>query len=259
MLPRLSLFEIEDLPSCPAWLRNAMTGYLQTILTKTRPYAVVAEPLAALLRESGERRVVDLASGAGGPWPGLADDLRRLGVDVALTCTHLYPNADAGRGLPFHPAPVSALDVPPELPGARTMFTALHHFDPQQVRGILASAQEAGVPFAAFEATHRSLRGLAISFVVPILVLFLMPSVRPRRPLALLLTYLPPLLPLAIFWDGLVSMFRTYKARELEAMAAGLRRPGYEWEVRELPVRGIPIPVTALFGRPAAESTKTES
>jgi hypothetical protein len=254
MLPRLTLFEIEDLPSCPAWLRNAMTGYLQTILTKARPYAMAAEPLAVLLKETGERRVVDLASGAGGPWPTLAADLRRLGVEIELTCTDLYPNADAGRGLPFHPAPVSALAVPPELPGARTMFTALHHFSPEHVRGILASAQEAGVPFASFEASHRSFRGLLVSLFVPIGVLLLMPFVRPRRPLALLLTYLPPLVPLAIFWDGLVSMLRTYKVRELEAIAATIRRPGYAWEAREIPVRGVPIPVTALLGRPVTEA-----
>lgn len=236
-----------------------MTGYLQTILTKTKPYAVAAEPLAALLKASGERRVVDLASGAGGPWPGLADDLRRLGVEVELTCSDLHPNADAARTLPFHPNPVSALAVPPELPGARTMFTSLHHFSPEEVRAILASAQEAGVPFAAFEASHRSLRGLLVSLFVPLGVLLLMPLVRPRRPLALLLTYLPPVVPLAIFWDGLVSMFRTYGVEELEAITGAVRRPGYAWKVREIPVRGVPIPVTAILGRPVAPGANAPS
>jgi hypothetical protein len=252
MLPRLTLFEIEDLPSCPAWLRNAMTGYLQKIITVAKPYAVAAEPLAALLRESGERRIVDLASGAGGPWPGLADELHGLGVEVEVTCTDLYPNVDAGPRLHFHPAPVSALAVPVALGGVRTMFSALHHFAPAEVRAIFASAQEAGVPFASFEGSHRSWRGLLVSLFVPLTVLALMPFVRPRRALALLFTYLPPLVPLAVFWDGMVSMFRTYRVQELEAIAADLRRPGYEWRVEEIPVRGMPIPVTAVVGRPVA-------
>jgi len=250
MLPRLRLFEIEDLPGCPVWLRNAMTGYLQTVIALARPYAVAAEPLAELLRSSGERRIVDLASGGGGPWPGLADELRARGLEIELTCTDLYPNADAASRLPFHPQPVSALAVPAELGGARTMFSALHHFAPEEVRAILAAAQEAEVPFASFEATHRSLRGLLASLVFPLTVLFVMPFVRPRRPLALLLTYLPPIVPLAVFWDGLVSMLRTYRVRELEAIAAEIRRPGYEWRVEEIPVQGAPIPVTAVLGRP---------
>jgi len=227
-----------------------MTGYLQTVISKARPYAVAAEPLAELLREAGERRVVDLASGGGGPWPGLADELRARGVEVEVTCTDLYPNADAASRLRFHPAPVSALAVPAELVGVRTLFSALHHFAPRDVRSILASAQKARAPFASFEATHRSLRGVLVSLFIPLTVLVLMPFVRPRRALALLFTYLPPIVPLAVFWDGMVSTFRTYRVRELEAIVAELRRPDYEWRVEEIPVRGVPIPITAVLGRP---------
>ena len=65
---------------------------------------------------------------------------------------------------------------------------------------------------------------------------------------ALTLTYLPPLLPLAVWWDGLASTMRTYRAVELQRIVASLPPAPYEWEIVELP--GGPLPVLALMGRP---------
>lgn len=254
---RLDLPEIEDWEWCPAWVRDAMTGYLQTVIEMGRPYAVVAVQLAELLRESEATRVVDLASGGGGPWPSLREALRQEGADAEVLLTDFRPNleaADTLEGVPgvsYHRDPVSALAIPASLSGVRTMFTGLHHFDPEEVRSILRDAQEARVPFLAAEATHRSARGLLVTFLIPLLVLLLMPRVRPRRALPLVLTYLPPVLPLLIWWDGLASTLRTYRAEELRALVAEIRVPGYDWSVEEVSVPRGPIPITVLVGRPA--------
>ena len=130
------------------------------------------------------------------------------------------------------------------------MFSALHHFDATEVGAILADAQAAGVPFGAFEATNRSWRGLLATLVIPVAVLALMPVVRPRHWGALWLTYLPPLLPLAIWWDGVASTMRTYQAAELQHIVTSLPPAPYGWEVAEL--TGGPLPVLALIGRPRA-------
>jgi hypothetical protein len=82
-------------------------------------------------------------------------------------------------------------------------------------------------------------------------VLLLMPRVRPRRTLPLVLTYLPPVLPLLIWWDGLASTLRTYREEELRALISEIREPGYDWSVQEVSVPRGPIPVTVLVGRPA--------
>jgi hypothetical protein len=82
-------------------------------------------------------------------------------------------------------------------------------------------------------------------------VLLLMPRVRPRRLLPLVLTYLPPILPALIWWDGLASTLRTYTPGELKAMAAEVSVDGYDWKVQELKVPGAPIPVLCLLGGPA--------
>jgi hypothetical protein len=254
MLPRLDVPELADQPWWPAWARDGMTGYLHEIIARARPYSLVVPALAALLRESGARQVVDLCSGAGGPWPALRDELNGRGVAVDVTCTDLAPNVVAARRLAneervrYLLSPVSATAVPPNLTGARTMFSALHHFSRDDVRAMLFDAQSAGVPFAAFEATSRSWKGVAATAVIPVAVLALMPLVRPRDWRTLLLTYLPPVMPLAIWWDGLASTLRTARIGEIQSIIATLPVAPYVWSVDE--IGGGPVPILAVIGRP---------
>lgn len=194
-----------------------------------------------------------LASGGGGPWPHLTS---QLGEHVAVTLSDIAPSREARARLASEAAvdyidePVSALDPPESSHTVWTMFTGLHHFSPDEVRRILRTAQRRGVAFCAFEATSRSGRGIAVTFVIPFLVWLMMPRVRPRRFLTLLLTYLPPILPLLIWWDGLASTMRTYRVDELRSLADEIALEGYEWQVSELNVPGAPIPVLSLVGGP---------
>jgi hypothetical protein len=254
LTPRLLIPELADQPWWPRWARDAMTGYLHAIIQRARPYDLAVPRLSSLLRASGSRSLIDLCSGAGGPWPQLRDTLAAAGAPVDVICTDLEPNrAAAARlagapGLQYRATPVSALAVPCDLQGARTMFSALHHFDPADIRRILLDAQAAGVPFSAFEATSRSIRGVLATLVIPIAVLALMPTVRPRDWRALLCTYLIPVLPLAIWWDGLISTLRTCRVDELEAIVRTLPPAEYDWQVEE--IGGGPLPVLAVIGQP---------
>jgi hypothetical protein len=255
-MPRVNLPEVEDQPWCPAWLRDAMTGYLQVVIGLTRPYDVAIPAISELLDQTASDRIVDLASGAGGPWPQLLPALRESRPSLRVTLTDLNPHDQSRHGLGscdglrYLPESLSADDAPKELGGVRTMFTALHHLEPERVRSVLSAAQRDRVGFAAFEATHRSGRGLLVTIFIPLLVLALMPRVKPRRALPLILTYLPPLLPLLIWWDGFASTLRTYTAEELRALAAEIAEPGYSWQVTEVSVPGAPIPVLCMTGTP---------
>lgn len=255
-MSRIDLTELEDLPWFPDWLRDPMTGYLKVVIDLTRPYDVCAPVIARALRDAELRGILDLASGGGGPWPGLREAIGREGVDAAVTLSDMHPNRHAAErldgmpGVTYRRAPVSALDVSDDTRRMRTLFTGLHHFGPEAVRAILHDAQAARVPFLAAEATHRSVRGAFVSLFIPLLVLVLMPRVRPRKLVPLLLTYVVPVLPLLIWWDGLASTLRTYRSDELRAIARSIEEPGYVWEVSEVHVPGGPVPVTQILGRP---------
>ncbi len=257
-MKRREFHEIADLAGCPAWLRDAMTGYLQVMIETARPYEVAIPVVEKLCTDLGASSVLDLASGGGGPWATLGKELRERGLDLSIVLSDVAPSTDAlsrlsgVTGVEYLREPVSALDVPASDAGVWTMFTGLHHFSPDEVASIMRSAQERRVGFAAFEATERSLPGFLVVLFIPLFVLALMPFVRPRRVLPLLFTYLPPVLPLLIAWDGFASTLRTYTPAELEEIAGSVRVPDYEWTVSEFVVAKAPIPVLALVGRPTS-------
>jgi len=256
-IPRLHLFEVEDSPLLPSLLRDMMTEYLHWVMDIAGPYDPAAAHIAALLQASGSSRVVDLASGGAGPWPRLLPRVTAaLGAMPQVTLTDLHPNVRAFarveqetrgaiRGLTQS---VDATRVPPELAGVRTMFTGLHHLAPDQVRALMRDAAAQRQPLVAFELTERTPFGILMMVASLLLVLGSAPFIKPFRLERLVLTYLIPILPLFIVWDGVVSALRSYTLDELRDFAAEAAMAGYEWEVGERV--GAPMPVTFLVGRP---------
>jgi hypothetical protein len=80
------------------------------------------------------------------------------------------------------------------------------------------------------------------------------PILRPFSWRRLVFTYLVPLLPLAIWWDGVVSNLRAYSLRELDELTRELSGPGYAFETGELSAG--PVTITWLAGRPRDDSSE---
>jgi hypothetical protein len=146
--------------------------------------------------------------------------------------------------------PVSALAVPPSLPGFRTLFSSLHHFRPHEARAILRDACDAGVGIAAFEGTRRTLGTVLGAIAVPFLTWWVTPYVRPRTLARFVFTYVVPVIPLTAWWDGTISCLRSYSVDELRALAAGLGGDGYRWDAAEIRRPGALLTITYLVGEP---------
>ncbi|MCY1033452.1 hypothetical protein OV207_18510 [Corallococcus sp. BB11-1] len=251
LLPRLQLFEFLDQSWLPGPLRRGEVDYLRVVLDRVRPYDSMAQLLAELLRGTGTDRVVDLCSGTGGPWRTLLPALRARhpAAEVVLTDLHPTPAQELPPGAHYRDTPVDATRIPEDLTGVRTLFEGLHHFPPEQARALLADAAAKGVPFAAFELTQRSLPYILIQLllVVPLVWLFT-PLIRPVRWWRLVLTYLVPIIPLLILWDGVVSSLRTYAPADLERLTTGLDVDGYRWSSGVHRAQGMII--TYLIGQP---------
>jgi hypothetical protein len=245
---RLHLWEWGDQRWLPAplrrWLRES------TVEAGAGPYAAAAPLLAWWLARCGCASVVDLCSGTGGPWAGLVPALTRQGVRVDVLLTDLQPPPDARpcEGIRSHPSPVDARRVPGELLGCRTMFTALHHFRPGEVREILRGAATAGVPFAAFEWTQRTPARAAEMLLSPLAVW--RDALRAAEPGAArrFWTFVVPLVPALHGWDAVMSHLRSYTADELRALAADAGAPGYAWEAGTLGEPGAPGTLVYLLG-----------
>ena len=257
-MERLHLIEIEDQDWCPRTVRDAITDYLQFALAATKPYAALIPILATALQRAGTRNVLDLCSGAAGPWLWLHPVLAERGVSVSVCLTDKYPNMEAfGRSsrlthqaISYHPQPVDATRVPGELPGFRTMFTAFHHFRPEQACAVLADAVRKRQGIGIFEATQRRALALLLMLLVPLIVLVVTPFIRPFRWSRLLLTYLIPLVPMVTLFDGLVSCLRTYSVEELRDLTARLDTNDYHWDIGTVKSKMAAIPITYLIGVP---------
>lgn len=256
-MKRRQLVELEDLPWWPPVFRDAATDYLVTALRHARTYRGLVPRLAAALERVGATRVVDLCSGGGGPWADLLPALRAAGADVSLCLTDKYPNTHAlGRlaaavpGVRFEAGPVGATDVPPHLAGFRTMFTAFHHFGPSEARAILAAAVRDRQGIAVAEATSRTPAALALMLLVPLAVWVLTPAIRPFRWSRLFWTYLVPVVPFAVMFDGVVSCLRIYTPGEMLALAREAGGESYDWEAGVEDTAGSPVPIPYLVGTP---------
>jgi hypothetical protein len=260
---RVQFIELHEQPWFPSSLRADVTDALQFGFNLLRAYAPIAPLLQSMIDSTGNRTnapqsIVDMCSGGGGPWLDLARRLRcrdaggdSAGLQVWLT--DKYPNIEAFQSvassnhhITFYPEPVDAMKIPGALKGPRTMFTSFHHFSPEDARAILQNAVDAGESIGIFEVTKRA--PLTIGFIFAgILLLFLhTPRIRPFRWSRLLWTYLIPVIPLVLLFDGVVSCLRTYRPQELREIVEKLTSCQYQWEIGELATGKMPV--TYLIG-----------
>jgi hypothetical protein len=84
--------------------------------------------------------------------------------------------------------------------------------------------------------------------LLPFIALLIVPLIRPFRWERLLWTYLIPVIPFVLMFDGMVSCLRSYTPDELRAFADEL--PEYEWRVGWLWSPMSPLGVTYMVGWP---------
>ncbi len=256
-MKRRHWIEISDQPWCPQGIRNAVTDYCRFVTELSGIYNAAAPLLIDALEQTGGRLVLDLGSGAAGPWLRLQPLLRKMGMDVTVCLSDHNPDVAAferacrlsRHAIMYHAEPVDATQVPSGLPGFRTMFSAFHHLDPGQARATLADAVAQGEGIAVFEmGGQRSILMLLAVLPVPVRVLLAVPFIRPFRWSTLLWTYLVPLLPIVLLLDSITSVLRIYNTEELRDLTAGLDR--YRWSAGTVRGKPIPVPVVYLVGVP---------
>ncbi len=257
-LPRMQMFELEDLSWFPQTIRDLATDYLYFMETRFALHKPVVHLLRNFLQKSSAANVVDLCSGAGGPVRAVYEGLLSEGISIRFTLTDKYPNHSAFRYLSaLHPAGISyisdavdAIKTPGDLVGLRTMFNAFHHFAPAAARAVLECAVEARQPIGIFEIPERSPATIIPLFFTPLFVAIATPFIRPFRWRRLLWTYVLPLVPLTCLWDGLVSQCRAYTVSEMLELTRGLS--DYCWTAARVRIAGTSGHLTYLLGLPKA-------
>ena len=260
---RVHLFEIVDQKWCPASIRDGITDYLGWFERFWNMYQPIVPRLREVLRKIQPECIIDLCSGAGGPWLYFYKELNDLKeYTPTVWLTDLYPNCSAleassslssGRIL-FSAEPVSATNVPTHLRGFRTIFSAFHHFPPQIGKSILYDAVRNKQGIAIFEITQRHPLVILPMCFSPFLVFLSTPFVKPFRWLRLFWTYIIPVIPLAFMFDTVVSCLRTYSPQELLALTEEIAEGDtYYWDIGIKTINNPSVGITYLIGYPMSE------
>ena len=253
---RIHLFEFEDQKWFPTALRNYGTDFLQFLSNKTKLYKPIVPVIKKGLKETNTHTIIDLASGGGGGLLWLNTELRKEIPNLKIVLTDYFPNISAfeytvnkSDNFSFIKTSVDAKNVPNDLKGLRTQFLSLHHFKPHSALEILQNAVNSNSGIAVFEAQERSIQSITAMLFSPLSVLFTTPFIRPFKFGRIIFTYLIPIVPAFVLWDGLVSALRTYSLKEMQELVSQIEnKEQYNWEIDK--VTSGPGVVLYLLGTP---------
>lgn len=256
---RVQLFEFEDLSWFPDVIRTGGTDFLRYFLISSELYKPTIPLINQTLKDINETKIIDLCSGGGGYIEQVYDEINRIsGHKISITLTDKFPNIKAydflkkktNGGINFTPVSTDATNVPKDLKGFRTMFSAVHHFQPEQIKSVLKNAIENRAAIGFFDGGEKSIFAIiGLIIIHPIAFLIFTPFFKPFKFSRLFFTYIIPLIPIYTVWDGVVSILRMYNPTELREIAESLNAENYIWTSGKTKNR-FGIRATYLIGYP---------
>ncbi|WVO13320.1 hypothetical protein L204_100934 [Cryptococcus depauperatus] len=243
------LFEIEDQSWCPAYLRDPVRDILTFLWTHRiwplqlkAPYEGAAEVLERVIQDveaQGVRgykshenlNIVDFGSGASGPLQKIERRINQNRLEACKSLIHFYLsdlNPMPASLPPSKPSsisyilePVNVLHAPVSVTckrHLRTFFLSFHHFNEDTARAAIADAMKSAESVCIFELQECDLASVVMILMIAPLSWLLMPFRRPTLT-TLLFTYLVPLIPFMLVFDGLVSVYRTRSPKHILHLA----------------------------------------
>jgi hypothetical protein len=260
-MKRLHLFEFED----QKWFKGFLRDYVTEILRHANDLVNSHLPLLPLIKEaldhSEEKKIVDLCSGAIGPWDKLYDELNESCGGISLTLTDKYPNKkmcdkyknDKTEGnIIYLSESIDARDTLKHLKGMRTLFSSAHHFKDEEFRKILMNACDENNAICVFEYTQKKWWTWVGALLSPLFVVCSTPYLRPVTFARIFWTYIVPVVPAIFLWEAFVSYLRSFSLKEFEKFAEELQREGYVWKTGNCPHEypGLPVELLYMIGYP---------
>lgn len=115
----------------------------------------------------------------------------------------------------------------------RLFSLAFHHFPDPLAKSILANTLETSSGFAILELQARTIPSFVMITLIGPLMLLVTPFYFWRDPIHLIFTYLIPIIPCVLVFDGYISSLRTRTGKEVKQMADSLGEGASKnWEIR---------------------------
>ncbi|KAF7504028.1 hypothetical protein GJ744_002907 [Endocarpon pusillum] len=146
-----------------------------------------------------------------------ADAPRDLVERATTTTTTTTTTGEAGRRRRGDEG--SSGDEKKEKKKVMRLFSlAFHHFDDELAEGILRNTLETSDGFGIFELQSRTISSFITIFLFGPLLGIISLYYFWNRPLHLFFTYVVPLIPFCVVFDGYISSLRTRTPEEVEAL-----------------------------------------
>lgn len=255
---RIHLFELEDYSWFPGIIREGITDYLRFATKLFNVYEPTAKYIADVVNKTGIFSIIDLCSGGGGGVGTISEVINSFaGKEIKILLTDKYPNVDAFKyvtessngKISFLEESVDAVNVPDKLKGIRTIYSSFHHFKPEDAKKILSDSVLKNLPIIIFEAGERTLRGvIGVIFTTIMICTFCTPFMKPFKWSRLFFTYLIPLIPITLLWDGVVSMLRIYEPDEMIELTKEINSISFTWTAGKIKHKMLRL--TYMIGLP---------
>ncbi|KAG9242837.1 hypothetical protein BJ878DRAFT_513548 [Calycina marina] len=171
------------------------------------------------------------------------DRFDKGGVKFVLTDIHPHiPDwteaAKKSEHLSFVKESVDAANAPVQLNGTdgkkifRLYNLAFHHFDDNLGSDILRNTLDTADGFGIFELQDRSISSMFTISLIGFLLILITPFYFWRSPGHLFFTYIIPIIPLVVVWDGLISSLRTRTPDEIEHLMKNCGADSAGWTIQ---------------------------
>ncbi|KAE8453223.1 hypothetical protein EG329_011290 [Mollisiaceae sp. DMI_Dod_QoI] len=152
---------------------------------------------------------------------------------VKFVLTDLHPHipdwteaAKRSENLSFVAEPVDAANAPASLNGnaaeGKNIFRlynlAFHHFEDKLAMDILRNTIETADGFGIFELQERTISSFITMVAMGVLMFLITPFYFWRSPGHLFFTYIIPIIPFVLVFDGFISSMRTRTSEEVQAL-----------------------------------------
>ena len=213
-MKRRQMFQFTDQRWFPPLLSQLVHEFLVWFVGRVHAARPFVPFLMEALDGAAERRILDITTGAGSGVETLLPELPERVEAVSFQ----YP------------------DVPADRPGLYTLVNGLHRLPPPEATELFRRLGSSGQPLLIVEGNNDNWwQAVGMLVFAPISAVLSAPFVRPFRFTRLLFTYLIPVLPLLIGFDGAAALFKLYSPADLDALVKRADVPGFVWRTGKAP------------------------
>jgi len=229
----MRLFEFGDLDGVSDYYHIYLRRYLGFFYKLFGYYKLWVPGFSEFIKEVHSTKIMECCSGSGETLELIRSQLNGKEfekVEFLLSDIQPHPefvkniNQSADTSLRYIEQSVDVTEMKEEFNYPKIFINSFHHFSEDQVENIFKVNFEQGNEIIIMEYVRNSLMGYLSMLMGPVIVFLTLPFVVKLKhlPIMAIFTYLIPLFPLMMLWDGCVSCLHEYSERKLTKLVKEL-------------------------------------